>query len=136
MPTRSLGSPVLKWPDAQTVHQAVRRWVETVVQQRLDVVRVGYFGSYARGDWGVGSDLDLVIVLEGSDQPFERRSADWDLRELPVPADVLVYTREEWQSLPQEGRFYQTVMREAVWVYVGGPKESAEGLSAALEPER
>jgi predicted nucleotidyltransferase len=37
-----------------------------------EVVRVGYFGSYARGDWGVGSDLDLIIIVDRSDEPFAR----------------------------------------------------------------
>ena len=117
MPTRFLSSSVLKWPNAQTVDRAVRRWAENAVRQRQDVVRIGYFGSYARGDWGVGSDLDVVIVVESSDQPFERRAASWDVKELPVPADVLVYTQEEWQSLDLQGRFYQVLMREALWVY-------------------
>ena len=118
MPVRSLSSSVLKWPDAQMVDQAVRRWAEKIGQQRQDVVRIGYFGSYARGDWGVGSDLDLVIVVERSDQPFERRAAKWDMIELPVPADVLIYTEREWQSLGLKRRFPQTVMQETVWVYV------------------
>ncbi len=118
MPVRSLSSPVLRWPDSQTVDQAVRRWAQKVAQQRQDVVRIGYFGSYARGDWGVGSDLDLVIVVEGCDQPVERRAAEWDLSELPVPADVLVCAKEEWESLERGGRFYQTLMREAVWVHI------------------
>ena len=29
--------------------------------------KIVLFGSYARGDWGVGSDLDLVIILDSSD---------------------------------------------------------------------
>lgn len=58
-------------------------------------LQIGYFGSYARGDWGVSSDPDLVIILESSEQPFERRSAEWDTTELPAPADVLVYTKGE-----------------------------------------
>jgi predicted nucleotidyltransferase len=118
MPVRSLSSSVLKWPDAQTVDQAVRRWSEKIAQQQQDVRRIGYFGSYARGDWGVGSDLDLVIVVERSDQPFERRAAKWDMIELPVPADVLIYTEEEWQSLGSKQRLSRTVMKETVWVYV------------------
>ena len=72
MPVRSLTSPVLKWPDAQTVLKALKRWVEKVNQiRRPDIVRLGYFGSYARGDWGVGSDLDLVIIVENSDEPLK-----------------------------------------------------------------
>jgi len=125
MPVRSLNSFILKWPDAQTVAQAVRHWSQKALLSHYDVMRIGYFGSYARGDWGVGSDVDLIIVVESSDQPFERRASKWDATELPVPADVLVYTDEEWQSLEQEGRFYQTVTQEAVWVYIRGDATSA-----------
>lgn len=87
-------------------------------QQRPDVVQIGYFGSYARGDWGVGSDLDLCILVEKSQVPFARRSAEWDTNILPVPTDVCVYTQIEWADMArQAGRFYRHIMREAVWVY-------------------
>jgi len=118
MPVRSLSSSVLIWPDAPAVHQAVHRWAETAVRRREDILRIGYFGSYARGDWGVGSDLDLVIVVHSSGQPFERRAIAWDTAKLPVPADVLVYTEAEWESLSPQRRFYRTLMQETVWVYV------------------
>jgi predicted nucleotidyltransferase len=95
----------------------VRGWAEKIVLNRPNVERIGYFGSYVRGDWGVGSDLDLIIVLEEADQPFERRGAQWDVVDLPVPADVLVYTRKEWQSLTQKRKFYSRIMHEAIWVF-------------------
>ena len=117
MPVRSLNSSVLKWPDAKTVGQAVRRWANTLLQERPDITQVGYFGSYARGDWGVGSDLDVVLVVASSNQPFERRSAEWDTAELPVPTQLLVYTESEWESLRRDSRFYQTLSREVVWIY-------------------
>jgi len=65
----------------------------------------------------VGSDVDIVVIVERATLPIERRATQWDATELPVPADVLVYTLDEWQALNRQGRFYQTVMREAVWVY-------------------
>lgn len=43
----------------------------------------------ARGDAGVGSDLDLEAVVEQSALPFERRAVEWDLQSLPVPGDLL-----------------------------------------------
>jgi len=116
MPVRSLNSSVLRWADAKTVDTAVRLWVREAVKNRQDVLKIGYFGSYARGDWGVGSDLDLIIILESSEQTILRRSVEWDVTQLPVPTDVLVYTAEEWQAC-SSGRFHQTVMREAVWIY-------------------
>lgn len=117
MPVRSLSSSVLKWPDAGTVDIAVRRWAERVVSTRPGVLRVGYFGSYARGDWGPGSDLDLMMIVQSSEESFERRAIQWDVTELPVPTELRVYTSSEWESPAQRGRFHDTVMREAIWVY-------------------
>ena len=117
MPVRSLNSSVFKWPDAQTIDQAVRHWAAEVGRERKDVLHIGYFGSYARGDWGVGSDLDLIIIVERAAQPFERRSAEWETTKLPVPTDLFVYTQDEWWSLSPHSRFHQTLMREVVWVY-------------------
>ncbi|WP_376791658.1 nucleotidyltransferase domain-containing protein [Thermoflexus sp.] len=54
----------------------MRIWAERVARERPEVLRIGYFGSYARGDWGVGSDLDLVVIVRRSDLPFERRAVD------------------------------------------------------------
>ncbi len=117
MPVRLLSSSVLKWPNASSVDQAVRRWANRVARERKQIRRIGYFGSYARGDWGVGSDLDLIVIVDNSDQPFGKRASEWDATDLPVPADVLVYTVKEWESLRQQKRFQQTLMDEAVWIY-------------------
>lgn len=121
MPVRSLASSVLIWPDATTVDQAVRRWARQVASQRDGIQRIGYFGSYARGDWGVGSDLDLVIILKRAEQPFERRAAAWDTTALPVPTDVLVYTTSEWDALSRRPRAAQPVKPPIVWVYPASP---------------
>jgi hypothetical protein len=78
---------------------------------------VGYFGSYARGDWGEGSDIDLIALVVNSSETFERRALTWELTRLPVPAQLLVYTAEEWDRLLKEdGCFVRTVQREAVWI--------------------
>jgi uncharacterized protein len=118
MPVRSLTSSVMKWPDRDTVDRALRQWAEQLVTQEPAVRQVGYIGSYARGDWGVGSDVDIIVVVAHTTRPFERRSLSWDTAMLPVPADILVYTLDEWQALQaQDSRFARTVAREAQWVY-------------------
>jgi len=96
MPVRSSGSSVLTRPDPATVKAAVRHWAEQMSAAHGDIVAIGWFGSYPRGTWGVGSDVDLVVVLRESPQPFERRAVRFDTTPLPVPADLLVYTRAEW----------------------------------------
>ena len=118
MPVRSLNSSVLKWPDRKTVDRAVRLWTAGLVQTRPGLVRLGYFGSYARGDWGVGSDLDLVAVVHGISQPFERRAAAWDLSGLPVPAEILVYSPVEWDDLhKRDSKFSRMLKNEVIWTY-------------------
>jgi predicted nucleotidyltransferase len=124
-----LSSSVLAWPDSREVRAAVEAWARAVAAERPEVVAVGYFGSYARGDWGVGSDVDLVVVVESSDVPFDRRASGWDATGLPVPADVLVYTETELERLVHDGgRFARVITDEVAWV-VGRPPTARRGAS-------
>ena len=66
-------------------------------------MRIGIFGSYASQREGVGSDLDVVIIVKRSNEPFERRGAFFYPLDFPVPVDLLVYTEEEWKKLEEEG---------------------------------
>jgi len=116
MPVRSLSSSVLRWPNRDEVEAAVRAWYAEIRRDlAAQVVRAGYFGSYARGDWGVGSDVDIILIVASSDLPFERRSVRFDTLRLPVPADLLVYTLRVWEAhreLPAGRR----VAAEVVWL--------------------
>lgn len=117
MPVRFLNSSVLKWPDAQTVFAAVREWAESLASLHPPVQGVGCFGSYARGDWGVGSDVDLLILVNHTDLPFERRSLLFDASGLPVPADVLVYTVDEWDNLQKISASVRKIATEVYWIF-------------------
>jgi predicted nucleotidyltransferase len=118
MPVRSLNSYVFKWPDSTIVVGAFESWAADQALQRTDILGIGYFGSYAKQRNGVGSDLDILIVVEKSERPFWERALDFDTLELPVPAEILVYTRDEWEAAAVEtSGFLSTIRREAVWVY-------------------
>lgn len=117
MPVRSSGLSILKWPDPQVVRAAARDWARGMAR-RPEVLRIGIFGSYARGDAGVGSDLDLVVVVRDSSIPFQARPAGWHVLDLPVPAEVLVYTEAEWNRLRAAGgRFARMLNSETDWIY-------------------
>jgi len=103
MPVRSLTSSVFRWPPPEEVRAAIGTWAAETVA-RPDVARVGCFGSLAKGTWGVGSDVDLVVIVDRSSQPVYRRALEFDASTLPVPADVLVYTTEEWGRMTVGGR--------------------------------
>lgn len=103
------------------MHAALRAAAGQLAASTPELSRVGYFGSYARGDWGVGSDLDVIIELSSSDLPFERRAVAFDFTGLPVGAEVLVYTAEELrEQLTARTRFGRE-LANAVWVYPADP---------------
>jgi HEPN domain-containing protein len=119
MPVRSLSSSALKWPEIHKVHEALCTWAYRQALYRPEILQVGYIGSNARGDWGVGSDLDLILIIESSEEPFWRRALDFNFKEIPVPVDFLVYTQQEWYEMAmQPDLFYRTVQSEAAWVYM------------------
>lgn len=99
MPVRSLSSSVLIWPDKDQVHSAASEWARELAIKRPDVMKVGYTGSYAQGTWGFGSDIDLVIVVDTTVKSFLERGREIDVTSLPVPADVLIYTADEWAQV-------------------------------------
>ena len=114
MQVRSLNSSVHKWPDRAAVESALQIWARSVLE-RDDVTRVGFFGSYARGDWGVGSDVDVVVVLTKSSIPFQERSLALPGLSLPVSADLVVYTEAELQNLA-DTKFGEMIAKEAIWL--------------------
>ena len=118
MPVKSLNSSVLKWPDRLTVDQAARSWAAGEARRHPELLRLGYFGSYARADAGVGSDLDLIAIVDQAAEAFERRALTWDLNVLPVPAELIVYTLSEWKRLQTQGaRFARMLKSQVVWIY-------------------
>ena len=66
--------------------------------------RIILFGSHARGDAQVGSDLDFLVIepeVEGRHREMVRLRRS--LRGIDAPIDVLVYSEEEaraWGRVP------------------------------------
>lgn len=110
MPVRSLTSSVLKWPGRDEVVQAVVRWANSLAEADQSIRKVGYRGSYANGNWGVGSDIDLIVLVESSAHDFLERGRTYDATGLPVPADLLVYT------LAEAGRRAEA-LDSTIWVF-------------------
>ncbi len=117
MPVRSLNSSIMKWPSKETVVDALVKWSEAL-KGDSNILSIGYFGSYARGDNGVGSDLDGIVIVKDSKAPFGKRGTEWDLSMLPVPVDLLIYTLDEWNKLKKEPSYFIKRLREEVrWIF-------------------
>jgi len=95
--------------------EIVRRLVETLQPERIYL-----FGSRARGDARPDSDYDLLAVVPASDLAPHQRDllAFRALCGVAAPKDVVVYTREEFESRSRAASSLPaTVLREGRLVY-------------------
>jgi predicted nucleotidyltransferase len=103
-------------PVALTAVRAFRDAVAESFGDRVADLRV--FGSYARGDWREGSDLDVAIVVAGLTEPERRQVFDlaWDVytRTLVRISPLALSDREWGTMLAREHRIALDIEREGV----------------------
>jgi len=109
MPVTSSSSYVKRWPARDAVLAGARVWAAAEARRRPELEALGCFGSYARGDAGFGSDLDLVLRGPGLAEIPSGQIADFEeaVRESTIP--FLVEARD-WARLPE--RFHREIERD------------------------
>ena len=106
-------------------HEAFNRELERIREglARCGARKAILFGSYARGDYHAGSDVDLVIIKD-TDRPFLERSAEvWRHCGSSVTIEPLVYTPAEFARMArEENPFIEQVLREGIAIYEDEPE--------------
>lgn len=78
---------------------------KALLAERVKVYKLILFGSRARGDAGSSSDMDVLVILDGS--PSEK---DFDIVsdcawtagfEYGIVVVPVVYSRNEWENSPE-----------------------------------
>lgn len=94
------------------------RVARTLGDRHPEIEAIYLFGSLARGDAVPGSDADLLIVVSQSIDPFLNRPVRYNTAGVGVGVDVLVYTREELDTLLEMGNeFTRQALREGVQLF-------------------
>lgn len=89
--------------DRAGVRQAAEALACELAARHPEVEEVILFGSVAWGTPVPGSDVDLMLVLSGSDRPFPHRIARYVPTNFPVGLDVFPYTRGEIARMRADG---------------------------------
>jgi len=110
----------LCWPDNfinRKSNKIVKRFINLIIK-KFNLKKIIIFGSFARGDYHKGSDLDLVIVGEFKERFIDRIGKIMELNESDLEIDVMVYTEEEFQKMIKERRpFIEQALDEGIVVY-------------------
>ena len=105
-------TPVFDWGvTEERVYEAVKRIIEA-----SDPLRIVVFGSRARGDHRVDSDLDLAVIVDSvEDTPKVAYSL---LEGLCMSVDMLVYSRERHERfVPSINSVNHQIDKEGVVLY-------------------
>ena len=90
-----------------------------VVEQlrALGALKLILFGSFARGDIGRSSDLDIIAVM-----PASLSSHDWTRKiyaevDRGTGCDILAYSEADWQEMLPQSRFLRHALKEGKVLY-------------------
>jgi len=81
--------------------------------------RVWLFGSQARGNAGIDSDIDLLAVVPDSSVSRYQRAvaARRELAAFNIPMDIVVMTHDEWEKeIKAPCSLASTVTREGILI--------------------
>ena len=110
----------LCWPDNfinRKANRIVKRFINLIIK-KFNLKKIIIFGSFARGDYHKGSDLDLIIVGEFKERFIDRIGKIIELNDSDLEIDAMVYTEEEFQKMIQERRpFIEQALEEGIVVY-------------------
>lgn len=99
---------------SRAVQQLVDRVVETV-----HPLRVILFGSGARKETDVPSDIDLLVVMpEGTHRRRTSQTLYRQIRGLGVPFDVVVATPQDLENHKDNvGLIYREILEDGIEIY-------------------
>jgi len=99
--------------------------LERLVEElkRLGALKVIVFGSMARGRIRAGSDLDLIVVMPSEERFADRLAHLYQTLQPKVACDILAYTPEEFEKMPERSFLIRQALSEGAVLY-----EATQGL--------
>ena len=83
-----------------TTQHSINKIIDQI-KQKYKPELIILFGSYARGNFTEGSDVDLLVVKNTRKRPIWRRVDVRKVIDVDVPMDIIVYTPSEFNMLKE-----------------------------------
>ncbi len=82
----------------------------------LGALKIILFGSSVRGELGLTSDIDLIVIIE-SDKDFIERSGEIYKKIQPKDIDLFIYTPNEFNRMSKDNLFIQHILKEGKIIF-------------------
>lgn len=122
MQKRSLSSPNNIYRDKDGIIQSLKECAMEAIEKSGDIKEIILFGSIARGDYGLYSDADVLIIVNESKyrRYFDRIPEFLDyFLDSKVPVDIFPYTVDEVERMKKSGNALITRALQEGVVLVG-----------------
>jgi predicted nucleotidyltransferase len=117
MQRKSSDSVKVFFADKQKVTAELKQYADNLRRRRPEVLKVGFFGSYATDNFGPASDVDLIIILRKSDKRFLDRIPEYMPDNLSVGCDCFAYTTDEVERMQRDdNRWLRHILKEVIWL--------------------
>lgn len=90
---------------ASVIEQPIQAVVDKIVRE-FHPEKIILFGSYAWGDPGPDSDVDLLVITNADDSRATARAIDGSIFPRPFPVDLIVYDPRQVAERSEAGDFW------------------------------
>lgn len=101
--------------EVEPIIARLKERAQELLTSHPQLLEVGLFGSLVRGDYGPGSDADLLVILEADARRLIDRMSEWleCFSGVGIAIDVFPYTMEENEAMQDSG-VVKTALTERV----------------------
>jgi uncharacterized protein len=99
---RSSPSVKITFANREQILRALESLVKTWVKKYPEIEKIILFGSYARGDYFPGSDVDVLIIITESNKRALERIPSFYPSSFPCDIDIFPYTKKEIERLMKD----------------------------------
>jgi hypothetical protein len=90
-----------------------RKIIKTLSPQKIIL-----FGSFGRGDFNQGSDIDLIVICDCKENFLDRIKALLESNDLHLPVEPIGYTQDEFKQMAEEENpFIAEILQKGIPIY-------------------
>jgi predicted nucleotidyltransferase len=91
--------------------------IKSQIIQKIDPDKILLFGSLAKKNVSLTSDIDIIIIKETERSFKERMNELYSIIDYRYPTDMFYYTPDEIQRLKEKNYFIKHALSEGIWIY-------------------